>query len=220
VSDPPARSDDNPFEEAFTFRLCFHPGIIGESQVDLAPRRRGQRSKGYGRPPSQRLVGCGLCPFLKLMSPSLFKALAVKVHGKMVGEAPVKDSVAEILKGIEAPAPGSCEKTEICPLELSLECFHTILETCRDLQLARTERLRKKEPEHGYGINSGLDCDLISLSRHDVVVKLFEPGAERATRHAQGFIEALSAKGLPPTHDFAPFPFFFVPPPRFLSPTM
>ena len=144
--------------------------------MDLAPRRRGQRSKGHGRPPSQRLVGCSLGPLLKLVRSSLFKALAVKMHGKMVGEAPVEDTVAEILKGIEAPAPGSGEKAKIGALKLSLESLFSILQACRDLQLSRTEGLRKKEPEDGYRINGGLDSDLFSLSGDDVVVKLFEPG--------------------------------------------
>ena len=118
VSAPPARSDDNPLEEAFAIGVGLNPGIIGEREVDLAPRGRGQRPERHRCAPPKSFVGGGLGALLEFVSTPLLEAVTVEVDRSVVGEAPVEHAVAEVLEGIEAAAAGRGQEPEVAALEL------------------------------------------------------------------------------------------------------
>jgi hypothetical protein len=135
-SAPPARSDDNPLEEAFTIGVSFDPGVVREREVDFASRGWGQRAERDRRTSAEGLICRRLCPLLELVGSTLLEAVAVKVYGAMIGEAPIQDSITKILESIEAAPSRSGQKMKIPPLELSRQGLLAVGKVGGDLEIS------------------------------------------------------------------------------------
>jgi len=142
VSAPPARSDDNSLEEAFTVGVRLDAWIVGKCEVDFASRGRSQRPQRNRRAPAKGLIGRRLGPLLQLMCATLLEAVAVKVDRAVIRETPVQNPVAEILEGIEASPPRSSQEMKISPLELALQRLIAVGKMGGDLELATAKGLR------------------------------------------------------------------------------
>jgi hypothetical protein len=175
VSAPPSRADDNPFEETFAIGVGFNAGVVGEREVYLSTCRRRQRPERHRRTSAQGLVRRRVGAFAKLVGASGFESVAVEVDGSMVREAPIEDSIAEVLQGIEAAPPRRCQPPQIITFELPLKRFLSVGEAGRDLELSGTKRLRQKETEDRHRVDLRLDCHLVTIAGNRVVVELLEP---------------------------------------------
>ena len=80
VSVPPARSDDNPLEKAVAIRAGLHSRVIGKGKVNLSSRCGSQRTEGYRRAASQRLIRRFFGARLKLVGTAVLEAVAVEMN--------------------------------------------------------------------------------------------------------------------------------------------
>jgi hypothetical protein len=175
VSAPPARSDDNPLEEAFTIGVCLDPGIVGKREMDFASCGRSQRTKRYRRAPAKSLVCRRLSPLLELERAPFFEAITVEVDWAVVRKSSVQNSIAEILQGIEASSAGSGQKSKVRTLEFALQRLFAIGEMGGNFEIASPERLGQKKSEDRDRIDLRLYLDLTSCARNHFIVEFLEP---------------------------------------------
>ena len=88
--------------------------------MDFASCGRGQRPQRHRRASAKSLISCRLRPFLEFVCATLLEAITVEVDWAVIRKAPVQNSVAEILEGIEAAAPRGGQKMKIPALKFAL----------------------------------------------------------------------------------------------------
>jgi hypothetical protein len=121
VSAPPARSDDNPLEEAVAIRVGLHSRIVGKGEMDLSSRRWCQRAECHRRAASQGFISRLFGALLKLMGPAFLEAVAIEVYREVARQSAAEDPVGEILEGVQSSAAGRRQETEVGTLELAIE---------------------------------------------------------------------------------------------------